>query len=435
MDIPRKGLLAVAVGAVSLLLAGAVVLLMAEKEPPRTLAEQACELGSDGLALVRSGVHPERSGDLVLAVREGVFIDPGDGPGGPSGLDPAIASVPIAFYGPERIEELGPIQEAATHADVAPTIALLLKGSIAADGSPLAEVAQIDARSLRRPAPRVIVTVVWRAGGWSVLEQWPGDLPHLLGLLEGGVSYEGRAGTLAVGPSVAHATLLTGRVPARHGVPDEVVRGSDGAVIPSSEADLLEQALRQRWMRQQPDALTGSLPVTEALESWSERGWGSDNVPDLPTVFDDGIADAVDAHGVDSEETNAALIAADQSLGELLRRLDAEVGAGRYVVAFTADGGRHLEPDDVPSVVVPAQRVAAVIEEEFGDVVSTVAPTQVFLEQPLVEGVTVDEIAAHLARLKVNDVSQDRQRLGDEYLFTFAAPKTRLGDLSCDSPE
>lgn len=436
MGLPTARLVpALAAATAALLAAAALALLTGGEEAPRSLEAQACGLGDDRLSIIRAGVHPVRSGEVLLATDSRIYIDPGDGPGGPPGMDGQVSPVPLVFYGPGRIASRGPVPDSATHADIAPTIARLLKGSVAADGSPLPAVARLDAKSIQRRSPRLIVTVTWRAGGWNVLEQWPGDWPNLLRIIEGGVSYDGGPGTVAAGPEVSAATIATGRWPATHGITDEIVRRPEGELVPAGRAEVLTQTLTQRWQRQQPAALTGSLPIDAALRGWSASDWGSDRVTDLLTVFDDAIAEAVAANGVDSEETNAAVVASDARLGDLLEVLDGDVGRGRYVLVLTADGGRHLGPDDVPTVAIPARLIADAIEQEFGPVVEAVTPTQVFLEPDLPKELSASEVGVFLARLTVAEVAEARvaDELGDSQVFDVAVPKTRLGELRCDT--
>ncbi|MGI8773678.1 MAG: alkaline phosphatase family protein [Actinomycetota bacterium] len=436
MDWVRKGWPALAL--VLLLIAGAAALLSQQGEEPRSLSEQACAL-ENRLDILQRGVHESRSGEILLATRSGVFLDPRDVRGGPSGLDPSLASVPIVFFAPGRVDVAGFTGSSATHADVAPTLASLLKGSVSADGTPLPEVGRIDARSLRRPSPRLVLTVVWQGGGWNVLEQWPGDWPNLLRMIEGGVAYEGRAGTLGLGPAVAAATLATGRWPATHGITDEIIRRSDGTIDQVSldgghaPPGLLAVPLYERWQRQQEEALTGSVQAADAVLDITSGDWGADRIPDLLTVVDDAIALAGAAHGVDSEQTNEAVTGADRRLGRLLGVLDEVVGEGRYVVALTADGGHPLDPEDVPSVAIDPERVRGVLDDAFGPVVEAVTPTQVFLQRDLPEGVTSDVIAGHLAGLKVGDVTERRLPgdIGASHLFDLAAPREQIGRLQC----
>lgn len=174
-----------------------------------------------------------------------------------SGPWPYLQHVPLVFYGPGVIPARGAIDERATMADVAPTLATLLKGSFRSrDGHSLPEVARLDAARLERPRPRLIVTVVWDGGGYNVLRQWPGAWPHLRRLMSHGVSFT-RAfdgSSPSVTPAI-HTTLGTGEYPWVHGITGVPVRDRNGDVVDSfldgdSSRFIQVPTLAERWDEQ-----------------------------------------------------------------------------------------------------------------------------------------------------------------------------------------
>jgi predicted AlkP superfamily pyrophosphatase or phosphodiesterase len=176
----------------------------------------------------RRGYVPVRSSDIALIGHEPNYI------GTPTaavhtGPYDFLAEVPLIFYGPGVVEETGTVPQAPTMADVAPTIARVIgfDGFEAPDGSPLTTGLPVT-----RPAPRLVVTVVWDGGGWNTLREHPRSWPFLKSLIERGVSFENM--TIGSTPSVTppiHTTLGTGAFPRRHGIPNVKMTTADDRYI------------------------------------------------------------------------------------------------------------------------------------------------------------------------------------------------------------
>jgi predicted AlkP superfamily pyrophosphatase or phosphodiesterase len=235
------------------LLGGIVAAAVGDRFVP-PFARQACGLPSDWLAQIRRGYYRPRSGQIALLPRTPAYMASGAGGWSHSGPWPYLTHVPLVFYGPGLIPPRAEVGRAATLADVAPTIAALLRGTLReADGAALPEVARLDARGLERPRPRLIVTVVWDGGGWNVLRRWPEAWPNLRRLMSRGVSYERAAvgSSPSVTPAV-HTTLGTGVFPRVHGVTGVPVRDDRGEVVDSflqgeSSRFIRVPALAERW--------------------------------------------------------------------------------------------------------------------------------------------------------------------------------------------
>ena len=176
----------------------------------------------------RRGYVPVRSSDIALIGHEPNYI------GTPTaavhtGPYDFLAEVPLIFYGPGVVEETGTVPEAPTMADVAPTIARVIgfDGFDAPDGSALT-----TGLPAAKPAPRLVVTVVWDGGGWNTLREHPRSWPFLKSLIERGVSFENM--TIGSTPSVTppiHTTLGTGAFPRRHGIPNVKMTTADDRYI------------------------------------------------------------------------------------------------------------------------------------------------------------------------------------------------------------
>ncbi|MGI8407499.1 MAG: alkaline phosphatase family protein [Actinomycetota bacterium] len=229
------------------------------KEPPLpSFTQQACSLPEAWLERTKRGYLEGRAGEISILPRQPAYFSSGAGGWTHSGPWPYLQRVPLVFYGPGIIPKTGQVETPATLADIAPTIATMLRGSVATeDGRSLDEVIELDAKLLNKPSPKLILTIVWDGGGWNVLEQWPGDWDNLLSMMEGGVSFLNA--TVGSSPSVTpsvHTTLGTGVFPATHGITDIPVRDPDtGDLVDSfrggrSSAFIKTPTIAERWDEQ-----------------------------------------------------------------------------------------------------------------------------------------------------------------------------------------
>ncbi|MFP5297361.1 MAG: alkaline phosphatase family protein [Actinomycetota bacterium] len=253
---------ALAVGA-----AGTVALVRISEEPAPSFRAQMCGLPEEWLLSTQRGYFEERSGQIALLPKQPAYMATGGGGWSHSGPWPYLQDVPLVVYGPGIVPAVGNIERPVTVADIAPTIAALLHGQVSdSDGTPLAEVANVDEVTLGRKRPKLIVTIVWDGGGWNTLEQWPGDWKNLLAMMEGGVSYTNA--TVGSNPSVTpavHTTIGTGVFPWKHGVTGVPVRDEQGEVVDSflegeSSRFIRVPTIAERWDEQNGQrALVGML--------------------------------------------------------------------------------------------------------------------------------------------------------------------------------
>lgn len=244
----------VIVGAVVVVLALVAVFLAArDEEPVPSFKAQACGMPSDWLERTRRGYFEARSGQISVVPEQPAYMQTGGGGWSHSGPWPYLQDVPLVFYGPGLIPETGEVDRPVTLADVAPTMATLMRGAVQSDGESLPEVAELGEELLERDAPRLIVNIVWDGGGWNVLENWPGDWENLLRLMERGVNFT-RA-TVGSSPSVTpavHTTLGTGVFPSSHGITGVPVRDESGEVVDaflegSSSRFIQVPTIAERW--------------------------------------------------------------------------------------------------------------------------------------------------------------------------------------------
>jgi hypothetical protein len=129
-----------------------------------------------------------------------------------------IQTVPMLWYGPGIIKAQGPVHRSVTSADIAPTEAEILKfdGFAAPEGESMTE-ALLPADE--RPIPKLLVTMVWDAGGTNVLQAHPGAWPYLKSLMPKGTYFaDTTVGSQPTSTAQIHATIGTGSYPMEHGI-------------------------------------------------------------------------------------------------------------------------------------------------------------------------------------------------------------------------
>jgi Type I phosphodiesterase / nucleotide pyrophosphatase len=168
--------------------------------------------------------------------------------------------------------------------------------------------------------------------------------------------------------------------------------------------------------------------------------FGEDRLTDLlfvelkPTDFGGHLWNMV------APEEAEVLRAQDRVLRSLVRALDREVGAGRWVLAFTADHGQTLKPETTGGLRVHPDILGRKAEEYFGRaIVQKVTPSGLFLDLELMEraGITLDEVARFVGDFRYGDglpADVDRSSIPAEQLeervFAAALPSDYLASLT-----
>jgi arylsulfatase A-like enzyme len=526
---------AAAVAALIALAGFSIVLLSrASPAPVPSFREQACGLPPAFLARTRAGYFASHSGQIQVIPRSPAYFSSGAGGWSHSGPWPYLQDVPIVWFGPGLIPAEGDIGDAATSADIAPTIGRMI-GARDVPGSPLRAVAD----GFRRP-PKLVVTVVWDGGGWNTLHRWPNAWPVLARLIRGGISYTNA--TVGSSPSVTpsiHTTIGTGVFPDRHGITDIPVFDEQGKIVDAFEggessrfievpalAETWDESTRNKALigmvgyepwhlgmigqgAERPggdkdDAVwldTGtnewitnadhyrlppSIATTGGLQrdirrldaadgeidgAWGEHeiledrdrleevpafityhgrvlrrlisgeGYGADNISDLLFTNFKQIDRVGHYFNMASTEVRDSIVESDRQLGRLVEFLENEVGHGQYVVVVTADHGQQPDEDAIGGYGIDPKAISADITAEFGPVVRTVRPTQLFLEEDEMKkrSVSVDEVARWLADYRLEDNTDDPRDLvagagqferGDR-LFAMVLPSRLLPSISC----
>lgn len=226
------------------------------KDDLRSFEAQMCALPERWLELVTRGYHPERSGQISFLPATPIYFSGGGDGWSHSGPWPYLQEVPLVFYGPGFVDDAGVIDGAGhTLADVAPTLAALLRGSLSkTDGSVLEEVAELR-RAIRSPIPRLILTMVWDGAGWNTLRAHPDAWPNLARMMEEGVTYTADVGSSPSVTPAIHTTLGTGVFPSTHAITGVPVLDDSGVAVDpfldgGSGRFMEASALAERWDEQ-----------------------------------------------------------------------------------------------------------------------------------------------------------------------------------------
>jgi Type I phosphodiesterase / nucleotide pyrophosphatase len=217
----------------------------------------ACAMPHDYLVRVWRGTDPSRSGQIAFVPEEPNFVGSNFPHSGPWDY---LQDVPLFWYGPGVIHPTGRVDRPITIADIAPTQAALLDFNFhAPDGVPLEEI------PAPRTPPALIVTLVWDAGGRSVLDTFPNDWPVLRSLIDDGVWYENAS--VGSSPSITpatHATIGTGAFPMRTGQTDAEFRVGPDLVRAGALGPLL---MMRPTLADLYDRTMGNEPLVGALAS------------------------------------------------------------------------------------------------------------------------------------------------------------------------
>jgi hypothetical protein len=177
------------------------------------LIRAACSIPHEWLLRTWRGWSSDRGPELQILPTEPNFVGSGLPHVGPW---PYVQDVPMFWYGPGYIRARGSVQRPVTLAGIAPTEARLLHYDFhPIDGTPMTE-ALVPGIATKQP-PKLLVTLVWDAGGRDVLNTWPNEWPYLKSLIPQGTWYEhATVGSSPTSTAQDHATIGTGDFPDHH---------------------------------------------------------------------------------------------------------------------------------------------------------------------------------------------------------------------------
>jgi hypothetical protein len=185
------------------------------------LITAACQIPQSQLVRMWRGTRPDWGGDILMLPQQPDFVSGGLSHAGPW---PYLQEVPLWWYGPPFIKP-GVVRRPVISTDIAPTEGALLNYDFPApDGKVLPEVLPSGTGPPGK-LPRLLVTLVWDAGGMDVLNSWPHDWPYLRSMMDKGSWFTNV--TIGSSPSNTppiHSTIGTGAYPRASGTLDEFVR-------------------------------------------------------------------------------------------------------------------------------------------------------------------------------------------------------------------
>ncbi|MFB3737425.1 MAG: alkaline phosphatase family protein [Candidatus Velamenicoccus archaeovorus] len=218
---------------------------------PGSPEQLACSIPHQWLLRTWRGFEPDRGADIQLLPKEYDFIGSGLPHVGPWGY---VNDVPMFWYGPGHIQARGVVNRPVTVAGIAPTAAELLRFDRyhAPDGIPMDEAIVPG-----QQPPKLIVTMVWDAGGMDVLDRWKDAWPYLRSLIPQGTWYaNATVGSSPTSTAQIHATIGTGAFPDHHGLIGHRFRIGDRITTPWAQgpaylmdptlADLYDRAMANR---------------------------------------------------------------------------------------------------------------------------------------------------------------------------------------------
>ncbi len=193
------------------------------------LERAACTLADDELLRIWRGWRQDRGGDLIVVPREPNYLGRGFPHAGPWDY---LQHVPMFWYGPGFIKARGSVSKPVTLADIAPTEGAILHYPFPAPDGKVLRTA-LEPKAKRKDPPKLIVTLVWDAGGRDVLDAHPRSWPYLESLIDKGTWFENATvGSAQSDTPPAHATIGTGAFPLTNGVLDQHMRINGDMVTP-----------------------------------------------------------------------------------------------------------------------------------------------------------------------------------------------------------
>lgn len=182
---------------------------------------------------------------------------------------------------------------------------------------------------------------------------------------------------------------------------------------------------------------------TSAIENLiRSEGYGRDRIADLVYTNYKQIDRNGHYYNMAAPEVKDSVEEADAMLPRLESFLNDYVGHGRWVMIVTADHGQQPDEEDIDSYGIAPKEMAADIDAEFGDVVQSVWPTQIFLDDAALkdEGVTAAEIAKWLYNYTIEEnatsttasTGGDSGLSPDDRVLAMAVPAEMLPGLKCE---
>ncbi len=191
-------------------------------------------------------------------------------------------------------------------------------------------------------------------------------------------------------------------------------------------------------------ATPARIPYQERMieEVVAREGFGDDDVPDLLFINSKAIDHASHIWSVNSPEMQDMLSWQDEALGQFIRFLDDEVGAGRWVLLLTADHGAQFDPQVSGAFQVTPTHLEQDLNEAFPSstdqsVFQAVRTSQIYVNETTMEasGYTFEEISRFVLDYTKAQGATDPATVPadqrDDRVFSAAFPIDLLPTLTC----
>ncbi|CAN5703416.1 hypothetical protein BH18ACT17_BH18ACT17_07960 [soil metagenome] len=173
------------------------------------------------------------------------------------------------------------------------------------------------------------------------------------------------------------------------------------------------------------------------------EGFGDDDVPDLLFVNLKAVDSVGHIFSVDGEQMGQTLHGLDDSLADLVRFLDDEVGPSEWSMTLTAEHGHQYDPAVSGALSIGITALTGFIDDRFfapdgPSVVQRARPTQIWLDEQALgdNGYSVDDVDSALASATRRQLSAGVAFEGDPDAGAFSAafPTSDLEGLGCLPP-
>jgi Type I phosphodiesterase / nucleotide pyrophosphatase len=175
---------------------------------------------------------------------------------------------------------------------------------------------------------------------------------------------------------------------------------------------------------------------------WTNEGYGQDDITDMFFTNFKEVDLIGHVYNYTTREMRSTLKHTDAVLGQIIDYLDANVGAGEWVIAMTADHGSGPNWEETGSWAIDEKRLQIDIALEFGvrvtDLFQAQRPTGMWLnaETMELEGITEEAVSDFLMGYTIRNNWIEGKRLPaafrdrwNEKVFSAAFPTDRLEEI------
>jgi Type I phosphodiesterase / nucleotide pyrophosphatase len=147
-----------------------------------------------------------------------------------------------------------------------------------------------------------------------------------------------------------------------------------------------------------------SIVLAFAKAIVERSGVGADADPDFVAISFSSLDFVGHEYGPETPEFDETILNLDRDVGDLLRTLDAKIGAGNYAVAFTADHGVALVPEKQKARGIDAGAISTL---GFRAAVDAAVTAKLGIRGPITSGMEPPELYLDYQSAASQNVSRD----------------------------